>query len=246
MCIFKYCIYIYNSTRVETSTLVPTFFLLVFYYSAHFAMLVNLTYLFGLILLACVQRASAGSMPSTGSLCTIITSTNLNSLYGWSCSSGDDCDSSTSVFEQTPVSGVCSGNNLVSLDLSNAGGTAGLTGTIPAFFSTSSKPLSRIELQTNKLTGSIPTNLAAIHTTLTYLDVRSNKLTGTVPSELCSGITLNTLKFSDNSGLTCYEDCLSTVSNKDYGSVPVCGGKHVFVCLLAWCCSWFSFGTYGC
>lgn len=123
------------------------------------------------------------------------------------------------------VSGQCSSNSLVSLDLSNANSAAALTGSIPAQFSTSSHPLSRIKLQYNKLTGTIPTNLGAIHTTLTYLDVRNNKLTGTVPSQLCSGISLNTLKFSGNSGLACYEPCLSTIVNKEFGSVAPCTGK---------------------
>ena len=176
-----------------------------------------------LLLLNTVQYVSAGSMPSGGSMCQIITSTNLNSLYGWACAN-DDCTGNT-VFALSPVSGICISNALVSLDLSDADSAAGLTGSIPSTFGVSSEPLSRIELQTNKLSGSIPTNLASIHTTLTYLDVSSNKLTGTVPSELCTGITLNTLKISDNTGLACYEPCLSTVTNKDFGSVPVCGGK---------------------
>ena len=181
----------------------------------------NLMLCFALLLIT-IQCASAGTMSSSGSLCTIITSTNLNSLYGWACSD-DDCSSGT--FDVSPTSGDCNGNNLVSLDLSDADSASALTGSIPSTFGVSSKPLSRIELQTNKLSGSIPTNLASIHTTLTYLDVSSNKLTGTVPAELCTGITLNTLKISDNTGLACYEPCLSTVTNKDFGSVPVCGGK---------------------
>lgn len=184
-----------------------------------------------LLLLTFVELCTPAKMPEFGALCTLITSTNLQSLanYQWSCAN-DDCTGNKN-FVPSPTSGTCSSNVLVSLTITNANGNAGLEGTIPATFGLSSSPLSKIELNMNKLSGSIPTNLASIHVTLTYLDLSSNKLTGTVPSQLCTS-GMNTLKFSANF-FTCYQECLSSIPNKEFGAVGICGCKFDS-CLLCY------------
>lgn len=109
-----------------------------------------------------------------------------------------------------------------------------LQGTLPATFGTVDRPLNSIELQMNDLTGTIPSNIGTIHTTLSYLDLSDNMLSGSVPSTLCISV-LDTLKISGNSALDCYEDCLSTVSTQEYGSIPQCSGmnRHINKCVLS-------------
>jgi hypothetical protein len=173
-----------------------------------------------------VQVVRGGQMPADGTLCTLIESTNLNSLYGWSCSD-DDCQGSAWVLLD-PVSGDCSGNDLIVLEITNVNGAAALEGSIPSAFGTLARPLQHLDLHINKLTGTIPSNIGTIHSTLTYLDLSDNKLGGTVPASLCDAGVLNTIDVSGNSAMECYESCLSTVPNNNFGDLLACGSEYSF------------------
>jgi hypothetical protein len=175
-----------------------------------------------LVLLSLLSVEIGDAMSADSPLCAIITSTNLGTLFStWNCAASE-CTANTN-FVLQPTSGTCTSNKLNSLSIVNINANAGMTGTIPAVFGNTAAALSHIDLNTNKLFGSIPTNIASLNTGLTYLDLSSNKLTGTVPSQLCVS-SLNTLKISSNL-FTCYQDCLSTVPNKVYGSLGICGCK---------------------
>jgi Leucine rich repeat len=112
--------------------------------------------------------------------------------------------------------------NLIELDLSYNS----LTGSIPSSFS-SLVNLVQLNLAHNLLTSSLPANLDDIKQ-LAYLRVDGNKLSGNVPGSICGHLTLLYLfdgSGSDNTKLTCYAPCLTTVVVQKYGSLNICGAS---------------------
>jgi hypothetical protein len=116
-----------------------------------------------------------------------------------------------------------------------------LSGPIPCLVNMTSSLVS-LDLSSNHFAGSIPTCLGLL-TKLDELVLSANSLTGSVPSSLCghsmTALSVDRISGGSNSGLTCYDSCLSTVANKDYGSLTSCGssGKSMFFDYFVYLCN---------
>jgi len=77
--------------------------------------------------------------------------------------------------------------------------------------------LQYLDISQNSISRSIPNTIVNIQS-LSFLALSGNKLTGSVPSGLCTITSLTTLYF-DNNPLTCYWNCMSTVANRNFGTV---------------------------
>jgi len=70
----------------------------------------------------------------------------------------------------------------------------------------------------NSLTGTIPTTLGNIQS-LKAITLNSNQLSGSLPESLCySGAVIQRFLVAQNSGLTCYPSCLSTIAYRVFPS----------------------------
>ena len=107
-----------------------------------------------------------------------------------------------------------------------------LTGHIPCLVNMTSS-LVTLDLASNDFAGSVPTCLGRL-TKLANLVLPDNSLTGSVPSALCghsmTALSVDRVSGGSNSGLTCYDNCLSTVAKQDYGALSSCStsGKCLF------------------
>lgn len=54
---------------------------------------------------------------------------------------------------------------------------------------------------------------------LKVMKLSYNIFIGYISSNLCTMSNLNTLYFNENNQLSCYSNCLNTISNKNYGTV---------------------------
>lgn len=142
-------------------------------------------------------------------------------------------------YQHIPLSGsipseYCQFNSMSHLQLSKSS----INGSIPDCFT--SPQLQFVELNHNLLSNTIPTGLGNSRS-ISTLRLDSNYLTGVVPSELCMNTVLKTLDFNNNTGLTCYEDCLRTVYWVDSGDIDACGNSgHIMIEFLS-----YTFGAVG-
>lgn len=154
---------------------------------------------------------SPASSVSSGWDCTSDYSICLNGVSSWSgvtCSSTNtvtaiDLNSLGLAGSLPSTVGVLSG--LTKLDLSYNG----ITGSLPDSMSQLIN-LQYVDLSYNTIYGTLPSAMDKL-VSLEYFSVSANQLTGKVPYALCSDKTLTYLSL-DSNRLSCYFDCLSTVT----------------------------------
>ena len=91
--------------------------------------------------------------------------------------------------------------------------------------------LEYLDISQNSFSGIIPSFVGAF-SSLQYLSLSGNSFIGYLPSSLCQLHNLTSLYF-DNNNFVCYFDCLSSISDLRYGSVPpICtNGKREMLIL---------------
>jgi len=140
-----------------------------------------------------------------------------SSLSGWTCDpiTSDVCIESFTKWEGvTCYHGAVSG---ISLNDKN------LSGTISSSIG-SLTGLELVSLHSNNLKGVIPRSMGEI-ISLKTLILYSNLLSGSIPLELCQ-TSLETMLIQDNMHLSCFSECLSSISGFDSGNVEICSSSH--------------------
>ena len=69
-----------------------------------------------------------------------------------------------------------------------------------------------LQLSNNTFTGSIPTYWGSMYAMYMLL-IPNNYFKGAIPVEICNDTALNTFDFSNNPDITCYSNCLTTVTH---------------------------------